>query len=380
MRNIELSHILKNRNGESMTYEYVPKLIRAAINNDRKTVESISLLIGRKLKKEDPEASAEIMRILACMNSGTDVMRSVNLSPVPVDKETRYRLVNLEEPVVMKDPILSDGEMRVLKQFIQERSLLDKFLEEEIVPPNSILLHGKPGVGKTYVSKWLSYKLNMPMVVLDLANSISSYLGRSGQNIKSIFQYAKEQNVILFLDEIDAIAKKRDDATDLGELKRLVNVLLKELEACPVTCVIIGATNHPELLDKAIWRRFDRNLEISLPDKEQRKMLLQRGMGTKYGEIDDGIIRMMVAGTDQMSAADICKMCEHVKRRTIIDPDSTITSCMLREYCEFVGVRTKEQKVMICKALKGNCSKMSVGKISELTGIPTSSVDRYLKE
>lgn len=380
MRNIELSHILKNRNGESMTYEYVPKLIRAAINNDRKTVESISLLIGRKLKKEDPEASAEIMRILACMNSGTDVMRSVNLSPVPVDKETRYRLVNLEEPVVMKDPILSDGEMRVLKQFIQERSLLDKFLEEEIVPPNSILLHGKPGVGKTYVSKWLSYKLNMPMVVLDLANSISSYLGRSGQNIKSIFQYAKEQNVILFLDEIDAIAKKRDDATDLGELKRLVNVLLKELEACPVTCVIIGATNHPELLDKAIWRRFDRNLEISLPDKEQRKMLLQRGMGTKYGEIDDGIIRMMVAGTDQMSAADICKMCEHVKRRSIIDPDSTITSCMLREYCEFVGVRTKEQKVMICKALKGNCSKMSVGKISELTGIPTSSVDRYLKE
>ena len=380
MRNIELSHILKNRNGESMTYEYVPKLIRAAINNDRKTVESISLLIGRKLKKEDPEASAEIMRILACMNSGTDVMRSVNLSPVPVDKETRYRLVNLEEPVVMKDPILSDGEMRVLKQFIQERSLLDKFLEEEIVPSNSILLHGKPGVGKTYVSKWLSYKLNMPMVVLDLANSISSYLGRSGQNIKSIFQYAKEQNVILFLDEIDAIAKKRDDATDLGELKRLVNVLLKELEACPVTCVIIGATNHPELLDKAIWRRFDRNLEISLPDKEQRKMLLQRGMGTKYGEIDDGIIRMMVAGTDQMSAADICKMCEHVKRRTIIDPDSTITSCMLREYCEFVGVRTKEQKVMICKALKGNCSKMSVGKISELTGIPTSSVDRYLKE
>lgn len=363
-----------------MTYEYVPKLIRAAINNDRKTVEAISLLIGRKLKKEDPEASAEIMRILACMNSGTDVMRSVNLSPVPVDKETRYQLVNLEEPIAMEDPILSDGEMGVLKQFIQERSLLDKFLEEEIVPPNSILLHGKPGVGKTYVSKWLSYKLNMPMVVLDLANSISSYLGRSGQNIKSIFQYAKEQNVILFLDEIDAIAKKRDDATDLGELKRLVNVLLKELEACPVTCVIIGATNHPELLDKAIWRRFDRNLEISLPDKEQRKMLLQRGMGTKYEKIDDGVIRMMAEGTDQMSAADICKMCEHVKRRSIISPENSITSCMLREFCEFVGIRTKEQKVMICKALKGNCSKISVNKISELTGIPTSSVDRYLKE
>lgn len=363
-----------------MTYEYVPKLIRAAINNDRKTVESISLLIGRKIKKEDPDTSAEIMRILACTNAGTDVMRSIDLSPIPVDKETRNRLVNFEEPVAVEDPILSEDEMEVLKQFIQERSMLDRFLEEDIVPPNSILLHGKPGVGKTYISKWLSYKLNMPMVVLDLANSISSYLGRSGQNIKSIFQYAKEQNVILFLDEIDAIAKKRDDATDLGELKRLVNVLLKELEACPVTCVVIGATNHPELLDKAIWRRFDRNLEITMPEKEQRRMLLQRGMGKKYEEIDEGIIHMMVDGTDQMSAADICKMCEHIKRRSIVNPESSITFCMLKEYCEFVGVQTKEQKVMICKALKRNCSRMSVKKISELTGIPTSSVDRYLKE
>lgn len=162
---------------------------------------------------------------------------------------------------------------------------------------------------------------------------------RSGQNIKSIFQYAKEQNVILFLDEIDAIAKRRDDATDLGELKRLVNVLLKELESCPVTCIVVGATNHPELLDKAIWRRFDRNIEITLPEREQRRSLIQRGMGKRYGEIDNGIIQMLVDGTEQMSAADLCKMCEHIKRRTIINPEATLASCILREYCEFVGVR-----------------------------------------
>lgn len=363
-----------------MIYEYVPKLIRAALNNDRKNIESIALMLGRKLKKEDPNTSAEIMRILACTNSGTDVMRSMNLSPIPVDRETRNRLVNLEEAVFIEDPILVESEMMELTQFIQERNLLNKFLEEDIVPPNSILLYGKPGVGKTYISKWLSYKLKMPIVTLDLANSISSYLGRSGQNIKSIFQYAKEQNVVLFLDEIDAIAKRRDDATDLGELKRLVNVLLKELESCPVTCIVIGATNHPELLDKAIWRRFDRNIEITLPKKEQRKLLFQRGMRKRYEEIDDGIIQIIVNGTEQMSAADICKMCEHIKRRSIIYPEHTITSCVLREYCEFVGVQTKEQKVKICKTLKSKYKTISVKNISELTGIPTSSVDRYLKE
>lgn len=363
-----------------MIYEYVPKLIRAALNNDRKNIESIALMLGRKLKKEAPDTSAEIMRILACTNSGADVMRSMNLSPVPVDRETRNRLVNLEEPMFIEEPILVETEMEKLNQFIQERGLLDKFLEENIVPPNSILLHGKPGVGKTYISKWLSYKLNMPIVILDLANSISSYLGRSGQNIKNIFQYAKEQNVILFLDEIDAIAKRRDDATDLGELKRLVNVLLKELESCPVTCIVIGATNHPELLDKAIWRRFDRSIEITLPEKKQRKLLFQRGMGNRYEKIDDEIIQIIVDGTEQTSAADICKMCEHIKRRSIIYPEDAIASCVLKEYCDFIGTQTKEQKITICRLLKKNYNKISIKKISELTGIPTSSVDRYLKE
>lgn len=360
--------------------KYIPKLIRAAINNDRKSIESLSLMIGRELRKTDLETSQEIMRILACNNSGVDTMRSINLSNVPIDKETRSRLVNLEEPITIKDPILSDVEMDVLNQFIQERSLLDKFLEEDIAPPNSMLLYGKPGVGKTYISKWLSYKLDIPMVVLDLANAISSYLGRSGQNIKSIFQYIKGQKVILFLDEIDAIAKKRDDITDLGELKRLVNVLLKELEECSINCVVIGATNHPELLDRAIWRRFDRNLEITMPKKEQRKLLFKRGMGSKYEEIDEETIQLMIEGTEQMSAADICKMCEHIKRKMIINPENTIIYCMLREYCEFAEIKTKEQKVKVCKKLKSNCKNISINKIAELTGIPTSSVDRYLKE
>ena len=115
-----------------MTYEYVPKLIRAALNNDRKNIESIALMIGRKLKKEDPNISAEIMRILACTNSGSDVMRSMDLSPVPVDRETRNRLVNLEEPVFIENPILVEAEMEELNQFIQERRLLNKFLEEDL--------------------------------------------------------------------------------------------------------------------------------------------------------------------------------------------------------------------------------------------------------
>ncbi len=363
-----------------MTYEYVPKLVRAALTNDKKNVESIALLIGRKLKKEAPDVSAEIMKILACSNTGTDVMRSIEMAPLPVDKETRSQLAKIEEPISMEIPILEESVAEKLNHFLRERELIEIFLEKDIVPSNSILLHGKPGVGKTYIAKWLSYKLNMPMITLDLANSISSYLGRSGQNIKNIFQYAKEQNVILFLDEIDAIAKRRDDEADLGELKRLVNVLLKELEECPVTCVIVGATNHPELLDKAIWRRFDRNIEISMPEYEQRQRLIERGLGNYFREVDNGIVKIIVDGTKDISAADICKMCEHIKRKTIMYPEESISGLALKEYCDYAGLKTKEQKIAICKSLKDNCKKISIIRISELTGIPTSSVGRYLKE
>ena len=362
-----------------MKYDYIPKLIRAALSNNKKNIEAISLMIGRSLKKEAPDISSEIMKVLSHSNSGTDVIRSLDIASLPRDKETRSRLVQIEEPVRRLDPILDKKTRLELDDFITERELIEKFLNENVSPPNSILLHGKPGVGKTYIAKWLSYKLNMPMVTLDLANSISSYLGRSGQNIKSIFDYAKEQDVILFLDEIDAIAKRRDDASDLGELKRLVNVLLKELEDCPVTCVIIGASNHPELLDKAIWRRFDRNLEIFLPDNTQRAELLYRGLGKNIENVHKDIVDMLVKGMEGISAADICKFCEHIKRKMIMNESYTVTDCILREYCSFVDFNTKEQKILLCKKLKESNKKITIKEISEITGIAQSSVDRYIK-
>lgn len=362
-----------------MKYDCIPKLVRAALSNDKKNVEAISLMLGRSLKKDFPEVSAEIMKILSYSNGGADVIRSLDIASLPRDKETRSRLVQIEEPIQRLNPILDDKTLSEIEDFIKERTMIEKFLSENVSPPNSILLHGKPGVGKTYIAKWLSYKLQMPIVTLDLANSISSYLGRSGQNIKSIFEYAKEQDVILFLDEIDAIAKRRDDASDLGELKRLVNVLLKELEDCPVTCVIIGATNHPELLDKAIWRRFDRNLEITLPAEKQRVELLRRGFSDSFEEIQKDIIEMLVDDMDGTSAADICKFCEHVKRKKIINENYSITVCILREYGTFVELTTKEQKKAFCKKIKEYNKKITIKEISEITGISQSSVDRYLK-
>lgn len=362
------------------TYEYIPKLLRAFFNNDKKSIESLALIIGKKLKKENSTVSNEILRILSCVNAGTEVTRSINISPLPVDKETRYQLAKLDEPVKCEEPILCENVMSQLKDFLKERKMLEEFLKEDVIPPNSVLLSGKPGVGKTYTVKWLSYKLGMPVVTLDLANSLSSYLGKSGQNIKSLFQYTKDQNVILFLDEIDAVAKRRDDLSDLGELKRLVNVLLKELDDCPVTCVVIGATNYPELLDKAIWRRFDRNIKLLLPDEIERKKLIDRTLGNKVHNINKDTFNFLIKNTKNASSADICKMCEHIKRKMIIDNNETDEINALKSYFEIIDSCSKEDKIKICKELRAINKKMTIQKISNITKISSSSISRYLKE
>ena len=103
-----------------MKYDYIPKLVRAALSNDKKNVEAISLMLGRSLKNDFPEVSAEIMKILSYSNGGTDVIRSLDIASLPRDKETRSRLVQIEEPIQRLDPILDDKTLSEIEDFIKE--------------------------------------------------------------------------------------------------------------------------------------------------------------------------------------------------------------------------------------------------------------------
>lgn len=360
------------------TLELIPSLLRASLEGNKKAIEASALMIVKKVRKDHPEIAEEIAKILAFSGAGVSPTRSLNLPPLPVDQESRYSLVEVDMPAEILPPILDEHIGQQISDFVKERGLVAEFMKANITPPNSLLMCGSPGVGKTYIARWISAQLNLPLITLDLASSISSYLGRSGQNIRSIFEYAKKQPSVLFLDEFDAIAKRRDDAGDLGELKRLVNVLLKEIENYPVTGILIAATNHPELLDKAIWRRFDRALVIPMPDTTERERLIERQLDIFASKIPSETLTYVAAHTHGVNAADICKLCEHIKRQFILCPDSPSKVIVLSELFKIVQPDSKEDKIRICKQLKAEFPNLTQREISKVTNIPLATVSRYL--
>ena len=360
--------------------ELVPKLLLSGIDGDRKMMEATSLMIIRKIRKDYPHIADEMSQILSYMGSSSVCARAINLPPLPVDKESRYALVNIEVPSFVLPPILNEYTRQQICDFVKERNFLAQFIQAGVTPPNSLLLSGQPGVGKTYIAHWISNQLGLPLVTLDLATSISSYLGRSGQNIRSIFDYAKAQPSVLFLDELDAIAKRRDDSGDLGELKRLVNVLLKEIEDYPVTGIIIGATNHPELLDKAIWRRFDRTLTVEMPEVDERRQLLSRHLDGYADKVGKDIIEYIATVTSDVNSADICKLCEHIKRQFILTPEVPAKIVALSELFKLKSLREKDEKIKICNSLKKEFPHLTQRDISLITHIPLTTVSRYLSK
>jgi AAA+ superfamily predicted ATPase len=187
--------------------------------------------------------------------------------PVPADKESQLDLLRIEERPELPHPLIQhESVMGRIAQVISERRSLSKLSRFGLPPTKTILFTGPPGVGKTMAARHIARELGLPLLVLDLAAVISSYLGQTGNNIKHAFNFARARKCVFFLDEIDSVAKKRDDDTDIGELKRLVTVLLQEIDLWTPDNLLLSATNHSQLLDSAIWRRFDDVIEFPRPE------------------------------------------------------------------------------------------------------------------
>lgn len=149
-----------------------------------------------------------------------------------------------------------------------EYSRADVLRSYNLEPRNRVLLVGEPGNGKTSIAEVLATELMVPMFVIRYDGIIGSYLGETASRLEKMFNFIKTQQCVLFFDEFDAIGKERGDQHETGEIKRVVSSLLLQIDKLPSYVIVVAATNHSELLDKAVWRRFQVKLTIDKPDQE----------------------------------------------------------------------------------------------------------------
>lgn len=261
--------------------EEIVQIARLALAGRPQDVQAYVRRIARRYQGELPAMAAQLKELLQEAPTRQSPLRREVTAPVPVDLESRLQLLRIEDsPALEVEPIWEANVKRSLAQIISERQRDEDLFKQGLSPTRSIIFTGPPGVGKTLAARWIARELHRPLLTLDLSAVMSSFLGRTGANVRHVLDYAKSVNGVLLLDELDSIAKRRDDATDVGELKRLVTVLLQEIDDWPATGLLIAATNHADLLDPAVWRRFEMRVEFPMPTDAAVRQAIETFLGS----------------------------------------------------------------------------------------------------
>lgn len=178
-------------------------------------------------------------------------------------------IIQDKEEIALDEVFLSESNLHQFRQLIKEHTYINELREYGLPVNTKVLLEGSSGCGKTMTAKAIAHALGKNIITLNLSNIVSSRIGETSQNIKMIFDKASRERSVLFLDELDQIGKSRgSDDKDVGEMRRLVNTLLQLIDYYPDNALLICATNHAEIIDTALLRRFQLKIRYELPSDE----------------------------------------------------------------------------------------------------------------
>lgn len=365
----------------------IAKIIEGAASQDMEKVCGYAEHLVKKLQADGEVAAAQ--RISDALEPSSAKMMAPayarggngSVAKIPVDSDSAIPIADEFHPKrgsvdICFDSATADAVVRFLRYFRESSRLAANGIP--FVP--SMLMHGPPGCGKTLLAKYIASELEMPLITARTDGLISSYLGNTAKNLRMLFEHAMSRPCVLFLDEFDALAKMRDDARELGELKRVVISLLQNIDAMGPDHVLIAATNHEHLLDPAIWRRFAYKLRIDFPDHSSREYMLRRFLG-KFA--DDEIVEIMGSLTDGLSGAQIRDVAGEAVRECVLSADSKLNLHNLIRSAQVLRNPESTEPITVSDSLciihEVDPKKFNQPRLSKMFGISQPRVSQILR-
>lgn len=356
-----------------LSEEELSNLMRIGIGGDARQFTLIARKLARRFKREDLPLGSKIMEFVA--QAGSDkgaAMRRAPQAP-PTDGETRRDLLIETNDPKAPEPILPNALREELDFLILEQRQRRKLEKAGLHPARTGLFIGPPGVGKTMTAHWIAAQLKRPLYVLNLSAISSSLLGRTGANLRDALEYAQSRPSVLLIDEFDAVAKGRD-ADDIGEAKRIVTVLLQEIDRWPSHSVLLAASNHGELLDRAVWRRFDVRIEFPIATFETALGAAKVALG---GMGDKRIAKIVARLFENRPLSDVAHAVLTARKRGVLLGED-LEDAVLRQVNE-EGTK-RDRKSARSLALTLIEAGVSQRKASDLTGVSRDTLRKSLLE
>lgn len=376
-----------------MKAELVENLIIAHCSgNEQLFSEALNKLVSDEEKKGNTPMASRLRRAyenkkktettnqdLMASGSSASFFASGTTTAAPRDKDSLLELYEIVRPEVsFEEVILPESQKGILSQIIQEQQNAVELLKHSMTPINRVLLCGPPGCGKTMTAYALAHELSLPVAYVRLDGLVSSYLGQTSTNLRKVFDAVRNQRIVLFLDEFDAIAKKRDDTNELGELKRVVTTLLQNFDNMPPNVLLIAATNHEHLLDPAIWRRFNVTITLEFPTEKQRTAMIQKWID-KYNIEGKISAKSLGKVTKGLSGAGIEELMTAAAKKALISGSmktSDIVTILVQQKTKFSDTGDETMKV-ICEMLANGVSLRAA---AEAIGVTHSTLEYQVKK
>ncbi|MDP9364580.1 MAG: ATP-binding protein [Chloroflexota bacterium] len=281
-------------------------------------------IILEERKKHHMAVANELEAILGNRNGTTQLSGSLSaFDPPPQDPDRRTPLLQIKRPDrYLDDLVLAPGVRASLVRVMEEFSGWEILEANGLRPVRHILFCGPPGCGKTAAAEAMACELSLPLLYVRFDSVVSSLLGETSANLRRVFDYAQRGQWVVLFDEFDAIGRSRDDLSEHGEIKRVVNSYLQMMDGFAGRSLVVAATNFENALDPAIWRRFDDVVRFERPTVEQVMQLVRmRLRPLRFGDAD--VVRI----ADELTGAafsDVERVCLDVRKACALAGNRTV--------------------------------------------------------